>query len=105
MNSADFSNLNESPGIKNRNLLNHLSSPNRASHVLKKAPSVNMGNNVGYRNKKLLSSSSNLSRLRDARNPYGRKENDELNINYFSKIPDIVELPITVVNNVLYSKA
>jgi hypothetical protein len=30
-------------------------------------------------------------------------DEDLLKINYFSKIPDIIELPITVVNNVLYA--
>ena len=33
----------------------------------------------------------------------GRNEED-LKIDYFKKIPDIVELPITVVNNVLYAQ-
>lgn len=94
-NTAEVSN-NNSPTPKYASPRNHQ----------KKGHNLFAPNNGVVRNRKGMSSSSNLVRtLRDSKNPYGRKDNDELNINYFAKIPDIVELPITVVNNVLYSRA
>lgn len=34
---------------------------------------------------------------------YGRDDNG-LKIDFYAKIPDIIELPITVVNNILYAQ-
>ncbi|CDW85149.1 gpi-c transferase subunit p [Stylonychia lemnae] len=77
--------------------------------TLKKSTSVFIPTNTNgnmLRNRKTRQSNQNITQMKkESRNTYGRRDIDELKINYFAKIPDIVELPITVVNNVLYSKA
>lgn len=92
----------------------HMGSPH--ARPLKKAPSVLVGSSTNHghsvtRTKKapkLVATHSSTALGRKARvetlgKSAGRRHEEQLNINYFAKIPDIVELPITVVNNVLYS--